>query len=357
MSVNPNKKDLFGEAEEPRFAPVVWEDFACNIRYKLCKDREGNAVVLQRIVADRLIFNPDKLLVKFDERLPLPKGGIILTREQIEGLSSDELQRLKAALEPDRKKVEAAALADALADYATNFDEYRLEQVNACREENFRRASQRARSAVRDYIMADYDLRYFITLTLNGEDFARDDKDTVIKKLLIWLNNRVQRKGLKYIIVPELHHDGKNFHFHGFINGALELLPSGTYIPPCGGKPVKAATIEKRGFCLEDCNEVFNIPEWKYGFTTAIEVYGERAAAAQYVAKYITKNFAAGADGAKLCGRYYWHSNNLETPYYVYALGDYNLCDDGFEVENPLCRMKITSPYTEYCKNAASPER
>lgn len=357
MSLNPDKKFLFGESDDLKLAPVIWEDFACNIRYKLCKDREGNVVVLQRIVADRLIFNPDRLLVKFDKRLPLSNGSIILTREQIEGLSSDELQRLKALLDPDRKKIEADALADALADNASNYDEYLLEQGNSWREDNFRRASQRARTAVRDYIMADYDLRYFITLTLNGDDFARDDKDTVIKKLLVWLNNRVQRKGLKYIIVPELHHDGKSLHFHGFINGALELLPSGTYIPPCGGKPLKAATIKKHGYCLDDCIEVFNIPEWKYGFTTAIEIYGERAAAAQYVAKYITKNFAAGTDGAKLCGRYYWHSNNLERPYYVYALGDYNLCDEGFEVENPLCRMKITSPFTEYCKKAASTDK
>jgi hypothetical protein len=202
---------------------------------------------------------------------------------------------------------------------------------------------------------ADGDLCWFITLTLNGEQFARDDARTALNKLQAWLRNKVQRNGLKYIIVPEYHKDGRSIHFHGLINGALDMVPSGTYIRPEGGKPVKAETIRRSGGDLEQCKPVYNIPAWDYGFTTAIHVYGERTSAAAYVCKYITKEADyAGGDVRKIGGRYFLHSSNIRQPYVLYGYADFDAAE-GEVFVNPGCKVKISLPsFTEFCNNAFS---
>lgn len=168
------------------------------------------------------------------------------------------------------------------------------------------RSKRRARSSVMDLAMSN-DFAYFVTLTLDSSKVNRYSVVEVTKKLNRWLDNRVRRNGLKYILVPELHKDGA-IHFHGFINDALSVVDSGT-ISQGGGKPKKPRSARQRAAWLAQGGHiVYNLPAWSLGFSTAIELYGERRRAINYVCKYITK-----ADD-KIGGRWYYSGGDLQRP-------------------------------------------
>ena len=331
-----SKKRIFNEKISSRMR----EDVSYNCRFKLYPQPDGSSKIAQRIVADRPIWTA----AGWEKSNAAPRRRLeqnLIRPAEVEKLTSAELARFMEVTSPDRRSVEREALRDAAAELASNYDEMRLEMSANTDRKNRERAARRARTKVIDYVNAEYDFTYFITLTLSGADFARDDIETATKKLQTWLRNRVQRCGLKYIIVPEYHKDGKSIHWHGFINDALPVVESGTYIPPGGGRPIKADTVRKKGLRIEDCTVVYNIPDWDYGFTTAIRIYGERSAAAAYIGKYVTKAYA-DTDGCakKIGGRYYLHSTNIRTPEYIYAAADYESAS-GYETENPACRLKI----------------
>lgn len=169
------------------------------------------------------------------------------------------------------------------------------------------RAQRRARTQVRDLAMCN-EFRYFVTLTLDAQRVDRYDVKAVTRKLNQWLDNAVRRRGLKYVLVPELHKDGA-VHFHGFFNDALRVEDSGTVIPPQGGKPRRPRGDKQRQAWLEGGGHVvFNLPQWTLGFTTAIELYGDYSAAVGYVCKYISK------EQTKVGGRWFYHGGDLRTP-------------------------------------------
>lgn len=162
-------------------------------------------------------------------------------------------------------------------------------------------ARARAYKRVFDYSYCNegvFDL--FITMTCDGTKVNRYDIDKVYwDKLRHFLDNRVQRKGLKYIIVPELHKDGA-VHFHGLINSsAVQLKDSGHQI-------------QKRGLSYK--KHIYNITDWKIGFTTAVRLSGDQENVAKYITKYITKQTSGGMIG----GRYYYHGGQLLQPKYHY---------------------------------------
>ena len=97
------------------------------------------------------------------------------------------------------------------------------------------RAMRRARAQVRELALCNH-FTQFVTLTLDAAQVDRYDMAAITRKLNAWLSNQVQRRGLRYILVPERHKDGA-VHFHGFFNDALERSDSGTMIPPEGGRP------------------------------------------------------------------------------------------------------------------------
>lgn len=114
--------------------------------------------------------------------------------------------------------------------------------------------------------------KWFITFTFNRQDTDASDFGTVMKRMSINLRNTKQRKcpNLKYIVVPELHSDKTNYHFHGLFAGCdeLQFVFSGHFDD--SGRPV------------------FNIPNWSWGWSTATLV-DDSVAASSYVCKYITK--------------------------------------------------------------------
>ena len=57
-------------------------------------------------------------------------------------------------------------------------------------------------------------------------------------------------------------------------------------------------------------------------FTTAISLYGERNAAAHYVAKYISKQH--GTNGGTIGGRYFYHGGALMHAKCIYQHADFD---------------------------------
>ena len=113
----------------------------------------------------------------------------------------------------------------------------------------------------------------FITITFDRNITDSSDYNEVSKKITTFLNNLRKRgsKDLKYLIVPELHKDGKHYHFHGLLSGAdsLELKDSGHV--DCYGETI------------------YNILNWKIGFTTAQKIK-DQDRVRNYIGKYITKD-------------------------------------------------------------------
>lgn len=243
-----------------------------NCRIKLYPDKSGKLTVAEEMVCSRYIFNPDGL----------------------------ELRGLRGECSAFRSTTSEA--------------------------EKVSRSKSRASAKIRDLIYCN-NFEYFVTLTLSADKIDRVDYSAVIQKLNGYLANRVRRNGLYYVGVPELHKKG-GFHFHFLMNDCLPLEDSGTVIRPNGGKPVKVKTALYQRYKLEDCRTVYNLKDWKLGFTTAIRLYGDRAAVASYIGKYITK-------GQKVGGRWYYSGGELVRPSYMYSCVDFDSFEPDYSFECP----------------------
>lgn len=168
----------------------------------------------------------------------------------------------------------------------------------------YERGLSRARKRVFELLCSNNDLNMFCTFTVQ---FGRDDYNAIIKRLGRWLDNRVRRKGLRYILVPEYHDDECSIHFHGVFNeGALSMENSGL----------------RRGRKV-----VYNLPEWELGFASAVRIGTKNAdwqRSARYIADYMLKN-----NFGRVGGRFYLHGGPLREPIREYFCADY----DGAEGE------------------------
>lgn len=163
------------------------------------------------------------------------------------------------------------------------------------------------RDRVRDIVIMN-NFTHFLTITFNPEEIDSFDVVTVRKKLQRWLKNQTDRKGLQYVLIPEFHKSGR-IHAHALINDVFKLVDS--------GKRTKSGKV------------VYNCPEWRYGFTTAIPLDDQKIRVANYVTKYITK----GSD--KIFGKYFWSSKNIQRePHIILADTDFSAVNA--EVFQPL---------------------
>lgn len=154
------------------------------------------------------------------------------------------------------------------------------------KQEDLIRSMRRARAKLRRLALAN-DFKWFVTLTIDPKKCDSFDGEAVVRKLNSWCSNMVQRKGLRYILVPERHQSGR-IHFHGFFNDCMEVADSGH--------------VDKQG------HKIFNLPQWSLGFTTAIELYDNYTKAVGYVCKYV------GKQGDKPAGRWYYSGGDIKEP-------------------------------------------
>ena len=198
------------------------------------------------------------------------------------------------------------------------------------------RAIRRARRAVFDLIMCNHDLDAFVTLTYAPERVsAKDDYTACYRFLRSWLSNGVQRRGLKYVCVPELTKRG-DVHFHALANsGALKMA---TAINPHTGTPVR-----------HHGDPVYNLIDWGAGFSTVQLIRQRKAgqdarlAVAKYMFKYMTKNM-----GAKVGGRYALHGGRLAVPFVVLGDGVEEFTSSGESPQGWSVELPQGGTYTEY---------
>lgn len=175
--------------------------------------------------------------------------------------------------------------------------------------ENSRRredAVHRAQSRIRQIILSN-EWNYFLTITFDDSIVDAKNTDLVILKLQKWLNNRTVRSGLGYVLVPEYHKKDKRIHCHALVCGDLDVVHNGMYKVQGIKRPVHEDTIKKYHVSSDRIMyKVYNVPNWRYGFSTAIEVYGTPARLANYVLKYMTK------ETGKIFGKGYWCSKNIK---------------------------------------------
>ena len=188
----------------------------------------------------------------------------------------------------------------------------RKRKTESCAEDMWR-AKRRAAAMLRDYALCN-DFKWFVTLTLDKTKIDRYDIKAVVSKMRTWLDNRVRRKGLKYLLVPELHQDGA-IHFHGFFNDCpLDFVDSGTLKVQGEKAPKKPRSAKaKRELLAAGALPVYNLSDWSLGFSTAIQIYGNYRAAVGYVTKYVTK------ETEKIGGRWYYSGGDLKTPEVEYT--------------------------------------
>ena len=170
---------------------------------------------------------------------------------------------------------------------------------------NIRRAVSRSKINAFDAIMCNYDLDLFATITYSPDAVSdKADYDECYKYLDTFLRNRVSRRGLKYVCVPERTKKG-DIHFHMITNStAHKLTPA---VSPYTGKPL-----------LHRSKPLFNIADWERGFSSAelipADIQQERDAVSKYMFKYMGKQ-----SGQKIGGRYVLMGGKLARPFYRYG--------------------------------------
>lgn len=151
---------------------------------------------------------------------------------------------------------------------------------------------KRTKTLVKDYVACN-DFEYFCTFTFNPKLVDSFSYSACYSKISVWIHHQRERSRLagrefKYLVIPEKHKSGR-WHFHALISGYTgSLRPSGVYT---------------RAF-----NPVYNITSFRSGFTTAVRI-SSKEGVANYVAKYITKDFIK-----KFNQRRFFASRNLLRP-------------------------------------------
>ena len=170
--------------------------------------------------------------------------------------------------------------------------------------ENVMRAVRRAKIGAFDLILCNPDLDAFVTLTLDPTKVSdRSSWDSAYGAIKAWLSNRVQRNGLKYVLISEYHKKGNAIHFHSMMNSAALRLIEARY-------PKNGRLIKDKG------QQVYNLADYYAGFSTAKIITGESSTdkVAKYIFKYMGKQI-----NNKIGGRYYLHGGDLRKPIYRYS--------------------------------------
>lgn len=179
---------------------------------------------------------------------------------------------------------------------------------------------KRAKDSIFDYAFCNK-FDYFFTGTINPKRLNSKSPSELLLPVQNWLKNYRRRYGIQYVMVAEYHKKG-GIHFHGLINfGDLKLIDSGTKSYSGYKKPMRDYKAIRLGLSPSDGKIVYNIPNWRFGFTTCISTYGDSLAVSRYISKYLTK------DCSKIFGKFFWHSRGLRKPDILVDNVDYDSID------------------------------
>lgn len=147
---------------------------------------------------------------------------------------------------------------------------------------------------------------YFVTMTIDGDKLARDDLQGYRKKLSKFLNNYNGEHNIRiaYLLIPELHQDGINYHIHGLLSGLpLEHL---TKFSTTDKLPRKIIAMQKMGRDIYTWSAYSS----RFGYIT-LEKIIDSERCAFYITKYIKKGIAGTSAKVGLNYHLYYCSQNL----------------------------------------------
>jgi len=193
----------------------------------------------------------------------------------------------------------------------------------------------RTKSKIYEYAICN-DFEYFVTLTLDANKIQRNDIDNYIKKLGQYIRDVRKYTGQKieYILIPEKHADGENWHMHGLMKGLQDLRKYDLKenIP----RRMKDKIMRYR----EDNLYLY---EWegyskKFGFN-CIEPIRDKEACSRYITKYINKNLDTDMGITEKNKKKYYCSRGLKTSKNIKkgVIPTQNII---YDFENEHCKIK-----------------
>ena len=170
---------------------------------------------------------------------------------------------------------------------------------NFSNSENARFSS---RNRLVELIKANSDFCYFFTGTFDPKKWNSKNFQEIYNPLRRFLQN----KGIKYILVAELHQSGA-IHFHGVFNETVEPYLENFDL-------TKKLPKRIRDGILKEDRKLFNFPSYakRFGWVS-IEKIRNLDAVACYVSKYITKSFEDEKN--RISYRRFFASKNLSRPF------------------------------------------
>ena len=153
---------------------------------------------------------------------------------------------------------------------------------------------RRAKKMIKNIaLLNDWD--YFITLTIDPKKYDSTDPKEVMKLVKKYLRHKVERLKMKYMLIPEYHKEGGKIHVHMLLNSNDHDLK------------LEKAVNEKTGKLIKSSfgHQVYNLKDWKCGYSTACKMDKNKSRVANYVSKYVVK------DIKMIFGNYYLHSKGL----------------------------------------------
>lgn len=147
---------------------------------------------------------------------------------------------------------------------------------------------------------------WFVTLTIDKSHRDRGNLEEIHRTLSAWLRKQRSRVGeLEFLLVPELHKDGKGWHLHGLIKGLpREAL---TQYKPAKGLPKYIRDAAKEGRELYHWEAYDNA----YGYNV-FEPLRSSIAAGRYMVKYAGKGLEETQ--VEVGKHLYWCSRGLKRP-------------------------------------------
>lgn len=183
--------------------------------------------------------------------------------------------------------------------------------------------------------------QYFFTGTLNSKKYDRTDLEKYHKDFSKWLQNynRLHDCDIKFLVVPELHKDGKSWHLHGFLMGvpddALKQFQLGDKMGKAIADKVSNGDVVYNWLAYQE----------KFGFCD-LEKIRNHEAIAKYVTKYINKDLATSV--TKLNAHQYYRSRGLQTAREI-KKGHIDWRSISPSFENEYCKIAWFD-YTDFLK-------
>lgn len=162
---------------------------------------------------------------------------------------------------------------------------------------------RRTKNRIKELVLCN-DWEYFITLTLDPKKYDRYDLAKFNKDLTQYIRDLRKKysANIKYMLIPEQHHDGA-WHMHGFLMG----LPKEELEPFSREQFLPYYILNK----LDAGEEIYNWVGYQNKFGNCdIEPIRDKERASSYVTKYVTKDLENSIE--ELNAKMYYCSRGLK---------------------------------------------